>query len=88
MAVAQILKSKGRDIVSLPPQRTIAEAAKMMAERRIGAVMITAPDGSLAGILSERDVVRALAVKGAEALEHELSLHMTTKVTTGTFVVI
>jgi CBS domain-containing protein len=84
MAVAQILKSKGRDIVSLPPQRTIAEAAKMMAERRIGAVMITAPDGSLAGILSERDVVRALAVKGAEALDHALSLHMTTKVTTGT----
>jgi len=84
MSVAQILKSKGRDIIALPPQRSIAEAAKVMAERRIGAVMITASDGSIAGILSERDVVRALAADGAEALDHALSRHMTAKVTTGT----
>jgi len=82
MSVVQILKSKGREIISLPPQRTIGEAAKLMAERRIGAVMIIAADGAIAGILSERDVVRALAQSGAEGLDHALSRHMTSKVTT------
>jgi len=82
MSVAQILKSKGREIISLQPERSIAEAAKLMAERRIGAVMIIGADGSTVGILSERDVVRALAQSGAEALEHTLSRHMTAKLTT------
>jgi len=83
MSVVQILKSKPRDITTLPPQRTIAEAAGVMAERRIGAVIITTPEGGIAGILSERDVVRAMAQHGAPALDHPLSQHMTLKVTTG-----
>jgi CBS domain-containing protein len=80
--VAHILKSKGRDIFTLPPHRTIAEAANTMAERRIGAIIIAAADGSLAGILSERDIVRALAMDGSEALGHVISRHMTAKVET------
>ena len=82
MSVVQILKSKGREIISLTPERTIGEAARLMAERRIGAVMIITADSVIAGILSERDVVRALAQSGAEALDHALSRHMTSKVTT------
>jgi CBS domain-containing protein len=82
MSVTLILKGKSRDIFSLPPDHTIAEAVRTLAEKRIGAVLITAKDGSLAGILSERDVVRALAQDGAAALDHPVSRHMTAKVET------
>ena len=82
MTVTHILKIKGRDILSLPPHRSMADAARMMSDKRIGAIIITAPDGSIAGILSERDVVRALASHGAEALGHLVSRHMTSKVVT------
>jgi CBS domain-containing protein len=80
MSVTLILKGKSRDIFSLSPDGTIAEAARTLAEKRIGAVLITGKNGSLAGILSERDVVRALATSGAEALNHPISKHMTAKV--------
>jgi CBS domain-containing protein len=82
MTVAHILRLKGRDIVTLPPHRTIAEAARLLDEKRIGAVVITGPDGAIAGILSERDIVRAMARDGAEALSHLVSRHMTSKVET------
>ena len=54
----------------------------MMSDKRIGAIIIAAPDGSIAGILSERDVVRAISAHGAEALDHLVSRHMTVKVVT------
>ncbi|MGJ4856047.1 CBS domain-containing protein [Labrys sp. KB_33_2] len=82
MTVAQILKGKGRDIVALSPDATIAEASRTLAEKRIGAVLITHKNGSIAGILSERDVVRALAKASAEGFEHPVSKHMTAKVET------
>ena len=82
MTVTHILKTKGRDILSLPPHRSMADAARMMSDKRIGAIIIAAPDGSIAGILSERDVVRAISAHGAEALDHLVSRHMTVKVVT------
>jgi CBS domain-containing protein len=82
MTVASILRIKGRDIVTLPPHRTISEAARTLSDRRIGAIVIAGSDGSIAGILSERDVVRALAADGAQALDHPVSRHMTVKVET------
>ncbi len=82
MTVAHILKGKGRDIFSLSPDHTIAEAARTLAEKRIGAVIITKKDGSIAGILSERDIVRALAKHAAEGFGHQVKAHMTAKVET------
>ena len=82
MTVAHILRIKGRDVITLPPHRTISEAAKTLSDKRIGALIIDGADGAIAGILSERDVVRALAASGAEALEHPVSRHMTAKVVT------
>lgn len=82
MTVAHILKGKGRNIFSLSADHTIAEAAVTLADKRIGAVIITKRDGSLAGILSERDIVRALAKGGADGLSHPISKHMTVKVET------
>ncbi len=84
MTVARILADKGTDVVAIQPHRTIGEAVNMLANKRIGAVVVTGADGALLGILSERDIVRALARAGADALEQPVTRHMTAKVVTTT----
>ena len=69
MTVKAILSAKGSDVLTIEPTTNLAAAAKLLAERRIGAVVVTGPDGRVAGILSERDIVRTLAERGAAALE-------------------
>lgn len=61
MQVSVLLQSKGADVVTVRPTSTIAEVAIVLAEHRIGAVVVTDDDRSIAGVLSERDIVRALA---------------------------
>jgi CBS domain-containing protein len=82
MTVSAILSIKGGDVTTAQPHRTLAEISRLLAEKRIGAVLITSSDGSLRGILSERDVVRAIAARGAAALDDPASQHMTSKVVT------
>lgn len=84
MTVARILAEKGDSVVTLPPHRTIDEAIHLLAEKRIGALVVGDAEGRVIGILSERDVMRALASEGASALDHPISHHMTTKVVTCT----
>ncbi|MCR4266472.1 CBS domain-containing protein [Nitratireductor sp. ZSWI3] len=80
MTVKAILDSKGRDVVTISPDRSLAEAAKLLADRGIGAVVVTQDDGRIAGILSERDIVRAVGQEGAAALYQLVSAVMTPKV--------
>jgi CBS domain-containing protein len=61
MTVRAILSRKGRDVATIAPTASLSEAVRLLAERRIGAVVVTGPDNRVAGILSERDIVRALA---------------------------
>lgn len=82
MSVARILTEKGREVQTIQPHRTLSEAAHVMAERRIGAAVVTGADGSVLGILSERDIVRAIAGAGAGALTEPVSKWMTAKVVT------
>jgi CBS domain-containing protein len=82
MTVDHILKDKGRTVVTMHPRQTLADAARILSERRIGAVIITDQEHPVIGILSERDIVRAVARDGATALDHPVSRHMTTKVVT------
>ena len=82
MNVAHILGNKGRDVVSVQPHRTLGEATRTLAEKRIGAVVVAGADGGLLGILSERDIIRALGAEGAAALETPVSRAMTAKVVT------
>lgn len=82
MSVANILADKGRDVQTIQPHRTLAEAARILAERRIGAAVVTGADGSVLGILSERDIVRAVSEAGADALNEPVSRRMTAKVMT------
>lgn len=78
--VKSILEEKGREVVTLPPSATLLEAAQVLAERRIGAAVVCNDKKAIRGILSERDIVRALARQGAEALLSPVSRVMTTKV--------
>jgi len=61
MQVQSILKTKGDRVVTARPETTIAEAARLLSENRIGAVMVLSGDGRIAGVLSERDIVTAFA---------------------------
>ncbi len=82
MSVGRILAEKGHEVQTIQPHRTLAEAAHVLAERRIGAAVVTGADGAVLGILSERDIVRALAETGPDALNEPVSRRMTAKVTT------
>ncbi|MGL4438475.1 MAG: CBS domain-containing protein [Bosea sp. (in: a-proteobacteria)] len=82
MSVANILADKGRDVQTIQPHRTLAEAARILAERRIGAAVVTGADGAVLGILSERDIVRAVAEAGSDGLNEPVSRRMTAKVMT------
>jgi CBS domain-containing protein len=82
MLVRSILQQKGADVVTVEESATVREAARSLAEHRIGALVI-APDGEQArGILSERDVVRAIAEHGSQALDLPVSQLMTTVLAT------
>jgi CBS domain-containing protein len=80
--VRHILKDKGGNIVGIAPAATLADAAALLNEMRIGALLARDGDGALAGILSERDVVRALAADGAAALGHTVDRYLTREVVT------
>ena len=82
MTISIILASKGREVVTIAPSASLASAVGLLVEKRIGAVLILGADRRVIGILSERDVVRALAERGAGALEEPVSQTMTRKVST------
>jgi CBS domain-containing protein len=82
MTVKAILDQKGRDVFTLGQDESIAEAVKVLANHRIGALVITTPDRSIIGILSERDIVRVIGKQGASALDLTVRAVMTSKVST------
>ena len=84
MTVARILAVKGRDVFTTQPHRTLQETARLLADKGIGALVVTGADGAVLGIISERDLVRALAQSGAAALDDPVSRHMTSDVFTAT----
>lgn len=84
MIVNRILSIKGRDIVSIDPQRSVGEAARLLSERRIGALLVVDGNRPVSGIISERDIVRAVASQGASALDEPISRFMTQQVVTCT----
>ncbi len=78
MLVHQILKSKGDDgVITVTPETTITEVSQILAERRIGGVVVSKDGMSADGILSERDIVRSLALRGAACLNEAAEQMMT-----------
>ena len=84
MNVAQILSDKGTEVVTIAPHMTLGEAARTLSKNRIGAVLVSDSGNPVLGILSERDIVRAVAASGAGALDEPVSGYMTAKVVTCT----
>ena len=82
MNVKTILAAKGGDIVCIEPTADLSAAAKLLSAHRIGAVLIRGAGGHLAGILSERDIVRALSEHGTAALKLTVGQVMTREVAT------
>ncbi|MFI4998892.1 MAG: CBS domain-containing protein [Reyranellales bacterium] len=82
MFVSDILAHKGGLVFTVTPGTTVAQVAKQLSTRRIGAVLVVDGHDSLAGIASERDLVRAISAHGAAALDLEVSGVMTRDVVT------
>ena len=82
MNVAAILRQKGRAVTTAGPDLTLLEIADRLAAKRIGAIVIVGARGEVAGILSERDIIRALAEQGPACLKRPVSETMTKHVVT------
>lgn len=78
MLVSTILKAKPTDgVITVTPGTTVGDAARLLSEKRIGAVIVSADGARMAGILSERDIVRELGRRGAACLTDTVETLMT-----------
>jgi CBS domain-containing protein len=82
MTVRTILANKGNNVLSIEPTASLGDAVATLAKHRVGALVVLGPDRRVIGILSERDIVRALAERGAGVLAEPLAPVMTRKVVT------
>ena len=82
MLIRQILAGKGSDVVTTRPDATIAEVARLLKAKRIGAVVVTDADEELCGIISERDLACGLADHGADLLRMRVGDVMTREIST------
>jgi CBS domain-containing protein len=82
MKLAELIKGKSPEIVKIRANSTIAEAANTIAQHKIGALLVDDEGGAIVGILSERDIVRAVAHDGGTALKRKARDYMTEKVIT------
>ncbi len=84
MKVSQLLQTKGRQVATIDESRPVLEAVNELRDRGIGALVVSGDRAPLVGILSERDVVRALASSGAKALDLPVRSIMSSQVVTCT----
>lgn len=82
MHVEGLLKGKGDAVVTITPTSKVGDAVAVLADRRIGALVVSEDGSRVDGILSERDIVRTLAEHGPDLLDHEVASIMTSDVVT------
>lgn len=82
MNVKHILERKGSAVTTIPTGATIGEAARTLAEARIGAIVVSDDGNTINGILSERDIVRVIGMEGPGALTRPVTEAMTANVIT------
>jgi CBS domain-containing protein len=80
--IEHILQRKGHDVVTITAAEPVSRAVEELRDHNLGALVVTAEDGAVEGIISERDVVRALADEGANALVRTVGDLMSTDLTT------
>ena len=79
----QIMGARGTEVATIGPGAALEDVAEVLHDRRIGAVVVVEADGRVVGIISERDIIRVLAVDGPDYLDCTVADAMTTTVTTG-----
>jgi CBS domain-containing protein len=84
MRISDLLRVKGTQTVTVPPDMTVRRLLAVLAEHQIGAVVVSVNGTSVEGIASERDIVRALAQRGAAALSEPVTAIYTAEVRTVT----
>lgn len=84
MRISDILRVKGEQVVTVPPDTTVERLLSVLAQHRIGAVIVSRDGAAVEGIVSERDIVRALAARGAGVLAETVSAIQTSQVRTVT----
>jgi CBS domain-containing protein len=84
MRISDILRVKGTQVVTVPPDTRVRQLLAVLAEHRIGAVVVSGNGTSVDGIASERDIVRALALRGAAVLSEPVTAIYTAEVRTVT----
>ena len=77
MFINQLLKTKGSDVFTVTPDETLQSIAALLHTRRVGAFVVTDRVGRVAGVISERDIIRAVATSGAASLMLPVSEFMT-----------
>ena len=81
MTIASIIHGKPHRLISVAPDDTLQQAAEVLTRERIGALLVLKPNSDIAGIISERDIVWAVGVNGAEVLARPVAELMTKEVT-------
>ena len=84
MRISDLLRVKGAQVVTVPPGTTVRHLATVLAEHRIGAVVVSGDGASVDGIVSERDIVRALALRGTAVMSEPVTAIYTADVHTVT----
>jgi CBS domain-containing protein len=82
MRISDVLRSKGGEVATVHPDASVADLLARLAERNVGALVVSAQNGNLDGIVSERDVVRRLHTEGAALLSRSVAAIMTADVAT------
>ena len=82
MNIAQILKAKGRAVATVRPDASLFEIINKLAQKRIGAIVVVGDNGEVVGIISERDIIRAISAQGPSVLNDPVARYMTARVVT------
>jgi CBS domain-containing protein len=82
MRISEVLRSKGSAVFTISPEATVSELLDVLAQHNVGALVVSADGTTVAGIVSERDVVRRLQDRGTDILGDAVSSIMTSTVTT------
>ncbi|CAL4868287.1 Inosine-5'-monophosphate dehydrogenase [Asticcacaulis sp. MM231] len=80
MLINQLLSTKGREVYTVTPDDSLASVAALLYTRKVGAFVVTDRVGAVVGIVSERDIVRAIATTGGQSLGQPVSQVMTREV--------
>lgn len=82
MRISDVIRRKGAEVVTIKPDDTVRQLLDLLAQHRIGALVVSADGSTVAGIVSERDIVRHIQSAGADVLDQPVEQIMTADVTT------